>query len=132
MRYVTFGAALLLTITAGIASAQTAPSESSSPAASVTPAPVKGPVRVAGGVLNGLIEKRVDPTYPSGVHARGVVVLHVIVSDEGKVVKVDPVSGPTVLLPAATAAVSQWRFRPYHLRSGQAISVDTSITVRFQ
>jgi protein TonB len=40
------------------------------------------------------------------------VLLHVIISKYGTVQKVDVVSGPPMLLKAATDAVNQWTYKP--------------------
>jgi len=40
-------------------------------------------------------------------------------------------SGPPLLIPAAINAVKQWHYRPY-LLNGEAVEVETSVTVTFQ
>jgi len=54
-----------------------------------------------------------DPIYPAAAlrdHVEGTVKLRVIVGGDGRVVQVDPVSGPEPLIPAAMDAVRQWQF----------------------
>lgn len=65
----------------------------------------------------GLVERkvmdRVAPTYPDlarRTHLSGVVKLEVVVRPNGTVKSVKPVGGNPVLIDAATAAVSKWRF----------------------
>jgi outer membrane biosynthesis protein TonB len=41
------------------------------------------------------------------------------------------VSGPDLLVQAATEAVQSWKFEPY-LTSGQAVEVETTIAVEFR
>jgi periplasmic protein TonB len=41
------------------------------------------------------------------------------------------VSGHPMLAPAAINAVKQWRYKPY-LLNGQAVEVETTITVNFE
>jgi len=45
-------------------------------------------------------------------HIEGIVKLHAIVGRDGTVVKVDPLSGPSELVPAAINAVQDWRYSP--------------------
>jgi protein TonB len=95
----------------------------------------KGPgvIRVSGAVAQGILLKRVDPVYPAvarAAHVTGSVVLHAIISKEGKVVEVTAVSGPDPLRSAAVAAVSQWVYKPY-LLNGTPTGVDTLVIVNF-
>ena len=73
-----------------------------------------------------------QPTYPPlarSARIQGPVVLEAIISKEGTMGKLRLVSGHPMLVPALEA-VSQWRYRPYVL-NGQAIEVETQITVNF-
>ncbi len=57
----------------------------------------------------------VDLKYPSIAQAariQGVVVVAATLSDSGKVVSVDAISGPRVLVPAASENLKQWTFQP--------------------
>jgi hypothetical protein len=92
-----------------------------------------GVIRVSGAVAQGILLKRVDPVYPAvarAAHVTGSVVLHAIISKEGKVVEVMAVSGPDLLRSAAVTAVSQWVYRPY-LLNGTPTAMDTLVTVNF-
>ena len=90
-------------------------------------------VQVSSGVMAGLLLRRVGPVYPQFAkqnHVGGRVLLRAVISTQGKVVSVEPISGPQELVAAAVSAVRQWRYRPYVI-SGQAAEVDTEIAVNF-
>lgn len=76
---------------------------------------------------------RIQPVYPPlALQARiqGNVVLHAIISKEGGVSELQVLSGHPLLVNAALDAVRQWRYRPT-LLNGQAVEVETTITVSF-
>lgn len=77
---------------------------------------------------------RVQPVYPHIAlitHTQGTVILRAIISKEGNVESLQLVSGSPMLSAAALDAVRQWRYRPY-LLNGEAVPVDTQITVNFR
>lgn len=91
-------------------------------------------VRVSQGVSEGLLQKRVTPTYPAiakQAHIQGAVVLQASIGKDGNVQNVRVVSGPAMLSPAAINAVKQWKYKPYFL-NGQPVEVETTITVNFR
>jgi TonB family protein len=97
------------------------------------PAPPAGVTRVSGRVMAGQLEKKVDPVYPAdaiAVDARGDVILLATITKTGEVGDVQAVSGPYRFRDAATAAVKQWRYRPYEV-DGTAVEVQATITVNF-
>jgi protein TonB len=97
------------------------------------PVPTAQRVRVSQGVINGLLIKRVEATYPSvaqEARIQGVVLLTAIIGKDGSVQRLQLVSGNPLLAPAAIAAVQQWRYKPFVL-DGQPIEVETTITVTF-
>lgn len=103
-------------------------SGSSGPAASSGAVPV---VREAG--LKG---RRVQPEYPSRalrLRQEGVVLLHVLVSEDGsqQSVKIVRPSGYDLLDNAALKAVQKWRFEPTQ-RNGQAIKSWIEIPIEFK
>jgi TonB family protein len=58
---------------------------------------------------------KVMPVYPPAAekeHARGDVVLEVMLKEDGSVEGIEVIDGNTLLAEAATAAVKQWRYRP--------------------
>jgi TonB family protein len=76
---------------------------------------------------------RVDPEYPEEAKAQriqGVVVLDVQVLNDGKVGKINIVSGNPLLTEAAVKAVKQWQYQPYAAETGAAGS-QTQVTVKF-
>ena len=76
---------------------------------------------------------RVEPDYPSDARSRGIqgtVVLDLRIGKNGAVQNVGIVSGETVLVEAATAAVKQWRFKP-HYADGHPVEVQTRVTLSF-
>ena len=76
---------------------------------------------------------QVRPAYPPlALQARiqGNVVLHAVISKDGAVSELQVLSGHPLLVNAAVAAVRQWRYSPT-LLSGQAVEVETTITVSF-
>jgi len=84
-------------------------------------------------MLEGSLIRRVQPIYPPlarTARIEGSVVLAAVISKEGTIEHVQALSGHPMLVPAAVAAVSQWRYKPYIL-NGEAIEVDTQITVNF-
>jgi TonB family protein len=90
-------------------------------------------VRVAAGIMQGLLEHKVDPEYPADAkekHIAGTVLLNVDIDDEGNVGRVELVSGHPMLAPAAMDAVLQWRYRPFVL-NGEAVPVETTVQVQF-
>jgi protein TonB len=91
-------------------------------------------VRVSQGVTKGLLIQKIEPKYPHlALQARiqGQVLLQAIIDKEGNITELSLVSGQPLLVPAAIAAVSQWRYRPF-LLNGQPIEIETTITVNFQ
>lgn len=90
-------------------------------------------VQVSPGVMQGMIVKKVAPEYPQGAkndHVEGAVELKVIVDKQGDVANIQTISGPERLVPAATDAVKQWKYKPY-LLNGQPVEVETKVTVNF-
>ncbi len=84
-------------------------------------------------MLEGSLIRRVQPAYPPlarSVRVQGAVVLAALIGKEGTIENLRLISGHPMLVPAAIAAVSQWRYRPYIL-NGEPIEVETQITVNF-
>lgn len=90
-------------------------------------------VRVSSGVVQGLIVRRVNPTYPPlarQARIQGVVILQAEISKEGNITNLQLISGHPMLAPAAIEAVKQWKYRPY-LLNGEPVEVETQIQVNF-
>ena len=56
--------------------------------------------------------------------------MQVEISKEGLVESCKLISGDSLLVEAATAAVKQWRYKPY-LLNGEPIAFRTQVTVNF-
>ena len=83
--------------------------------------------------MEGNLIHRVQPEYPSlarQARIQGVVILRAIISREGRIEKLQLVSGHPMLVQAAIDAVQQWRYRPYVLND-QPVEVETQITLNF-
>ena len=91
-------------------------------------------VKVSGTVQQAQLILRIEPRYPPlAVQTRkeGTVLLHAMISVEGRITALEVVSGPPLLVQSALDAVRQWRYRPTYL-SGEPVEVETSITVIFR
>jgi TonB family protein len=90
--------------------------------------------RISGKVMSGRILKKVVPVYPPMARQNrigGAVILHAIITREGKIGSLFVLASPDETLSgAAMSAVSAWRYQPY-LLNGQPTEVDTTITVNF-
>jgi protein TonB len=88
----------------------------------------------SGTVQQAQLISRIEPRYPPlAVQTRkeGTVLLHAIISADGRITALEVVSGAPLLVQAAIDAVRQWRYRPTYL-SGEPVEVETSITVIFR
>ena len=85
-------------------------------------------------ITPGKLIKRVAPKYPKQArkkHMEGQVILKGSITKTGDVVDLQIISGDPLLTQAAMDAVKKWKYRPY-LKDGQAVDVDTQITVNFR
>jgi protein TonB len=88
---------------------------------------------VSFGVMDASLIHRVQPDYPpiaKLMRLSGSVLLLAVIGTDGEVHEIEVLSGNAILADAARAAVRQWRYRPT-LLSGQAVEVETQITVNF-
>jgi protein TonB len=93
-----------------------------------------GPVKVSGGVTEGMLLAPIQPVYPAIAKAagkQGAVVMEAVISKAGRIESLRVVSGPDILRRAAVDAVQAARYRPY-LLSGVPTEVQTTITVVFK
>jgi TonB family protein len=91
-------------------------------------------LQVPGDVMRQRLRHEVRPDYPESAQRagmQGIVVLDAVVSEDGSITQLKPVSGPEPLTLAATDAVRWWRYEPY-LVNGQPVPVETTITVNFR
>jgi periplasmic protein TonB len=90
-------------------------------------------VRVSQGVTQGLLIRKVQPTYPPlarQARIQGSVLLQAEISKDGSIQNLRLISGHPMLAPSAIEAVKQWKYRPYIL-NGEPVEVETQITVNF-
>jgi TonB family protein len=77
-----------------------------------------------------LLSSRV-PIYPDSARgAKGLVVMHAVVTSDGRVEALRVLQGDPELRNAAMDAASAWRYRPY-LLNGKPVDVSTTISVDF-
>jgi TonB family protein len=101
----------------------------------ITPKPFHGPrmVRVAQGVMDKSMVKRVEPQYPQEAknnHIQGDVVIEVMIDTKGNIAKLNVIKGHPVLAKAAVEAVSQWKYKPFTIQ-GDPVDVETTILIKF-
>jgi protein TonB len=85
------------------------------------------PVRVSSGTMMGYLIGRPDPVITGGVNTAGGIILKVVISKQGDVIKLEPVSGSPMLQEAVMKTVKGWKYRPY-LVQGEPVEVATTIT----
>jgi TonB family protein len=115
---------------------QTLPTPLSTPASPDGSASPEKPtrIRVGGNVASAKITHMVPPIYPpiaKTAHISGTVVLHCLIAKDGRMLQVEYVSGPPLLMKAAMDAVRQWVYRPT-LLNDRPVEVDTTVSVVFE
>jgi TonB family protein len=91
-------------------------------------------LRVSSETMDRRIVTKLEPIYPEAARSagmQGLVVLDAVIATNGSVKRLQPVSGPDMLVQSAAAAVQSWKFEPY-LSSGKAVEVETTIAVEFR
>jgi protein TonB len=81
----------------------------------------------------GMVLEKAQPVYPPmaiQMRLQGVVMLRTIVGVDGRIRELVVESGHPILVPAAVAAVRQWRYRPTVL-NGKAVEVVAPVAVHF-
>lgn len=120
---------LLAPITLLSAAAQSSTALSPAPVPAVSlPA---GRVHLSSGIMAGRILFKGVPRMlplPPDANVSGSTVLHAIIGRDGRVLTLEPISGPEVLRLPLMDAVRQWRYRPW-LQDGVPVEVDTTITL---
>jgi protein TonB len=94
----------------------------------------KHPLKLSEPVVEAQLISRIEPRYPPlalQMRRAGTVVLHAIISRDGRIDALEVVSGSPFLVQAALDAVRQWRYRPT-LLNGEPVEVETMITVVFR
>ncbi len=90
-------------------------------------------IKVGGDLQAAKLVRRVTPAYPPlarSAHIQGAVRFTATIGKDGAVQNLRLVSGPRMLVQAASDAVKQWIYRPTTL-NGQAVEVLTQIEVNF-
>ena len=120
---------------AGMAApASSAPPLNFVPAADASVKPILQKLNISQGVSQGLIVKKVSPSYPASairLRIEGTVELLATVSKEGSITHIKVLSGNQQLSRAAVDAVKQWKYRPY-LLNGEPVEIETQVTVNFK
>ncbi len=92
------------------------------------------PLKVSPDIMTRHLTFKADPVYPEAARQTGVegmVTLDVLIGADGAVKRVTPVSGPDLLVQAASAAVESWKFESY-LFDGRPRDVETTVTLEFR
>jgi len=95
---------------------------------------VKHILKVSEGPQQAQLIGRIEPRYPPlalQTRKEGAVLLHAIISREGRITALEVVSGSPWFVQSALDAVRQWRYRPTFL-NGEPVEIETSITVIFR
>lgn len=106
------------------------PTPEPTPEVKATPKPL---TKVSEGVVQGLALRKVSPVYPAiakAAHAAGPVQVQIVISEEGRVIAADVLSGNPLLRQAALDAARQWVFRPT-LLSQVPVKVQGVLTFNF-
>ena len=85
-------------------------------------------------LVAGRLLTRIAPSYPLEAmqqRIEGTVRLHAVIGDDGKVLSIEPLSGPPLLVEAAVIAVRQWRYAPT-LFDGHRIQVHDDVRLVFR
>jgi protein TonB len=96
--------------------------------------PVLQTLSVSQGVSQGLLYKKIAPSYPQNalrMHIEGKVELLATISKEGNITHIKVLSGDSQLARAANDAVKQWKYKPY-LLNGEPVEIQTQVTVNFK
>ncbi len=91
-------------------------------------------LRVSQGVTEGLLLKKVNPTYPAqavSMRKQGTVQIVADIGKSGSITNAKISGGDPILGQAALTAVKQWKYKPYYL-NGEPIEIQTQITVNFK
>lgn len=103
-------------------------------APAIVPKPVPQVLNISQGVTQGMVIKRVQPSYPQqalAMRIHGAVQLQATISKDGDITNVNVLSGEAILARAAVDAVRQWKYKPYYL-NGEPVEIQTEITVNFK
>lgn len=88
---------------------------------------------MGGSVQEAKLIRKVEPEYPElakRARVQGVVILQVLVDEQGNVADVKIIRGHPLLNQAAVEAVKQWKYSPT-LLNGEPVPVVATVTVNF-
>lgn len=91
------------------------------------------PVRIGGQVQAPALVKRVEPIYPAIAQLAvidGIVILDVIIDEQGRVQSLKVLRGNPLLAKAASEAVQQWQYEPLRL-NGTPTAFELSVSLWF-
>lgn len=106
----------------------------STPSVQPTGGPKAGDTIDMGSALREYATASPQPIYPSAarsMRASGIVTVEILVDEKGDVSKVEKVSGPSILRPAAQDAIRKWRFKPF-TRDGQPVKATGFVNFNFK
>ena len=95
---------------------------------------IADPVRVGSVPQLAKLVHKVELVYPPVARiarVSGVVILEVLVDEEGSVSEINVLKGHPLLVPEAVQAVNQWRYTPT-LLNGEPVAVLATVTVIFK
>lgn len=104
---------------------------SSSPPSPSSAERARQPLRVGGDVVAPVVVTRANPDWsklPKNFRYTGIVILEMVIDENGKPVQVRALKGQPALADPAIAAVRQWRFKPGTLH-GKPVPVIYNLTV---
>jgi protein TonB len=96
--------------------------------------PILQTMNVSQGVSQGLLIKKVQPSYPRNaltLRIEGSVELMETISKTGDITHIKILSGDPQLTRAAAEAVKQWKYKPY-LLNGEPVEIQTQVTINFK
>ncbi|MBV8206340.1 MAG: hypothetical protein JO041_06070 [Acidobacteria bacterium] len=92
--------------------------------------PAQATLSVSQRTLQNHLVHLVKPVFPAGTanQGGGFILLRATLGRDGRIVRVEPISGPAELLPAAAAALERWRYLPWKV-NGVPAEVETVIAM---
>jgi periplasmic protein TonB len=90
----------------------------------------KNPARVSSGLIAGNAIRHDTPRYPQhcDTPCNGHLVMHIIIGPDGKVARVEWISGGPDFREPVMEAVRRWAYKPY-LLNGKAVWVETTVSI---
>jgi outer membrane biosynthesis protein TonB len=122
---------MLATIVFGCAVFAGAQNDASAPSGSQTDHPQT--VQVSAAALSGMVEHKTLPQYPKEALLKGIqgdVVFKVVVDENGKIVRSEPIGGDPLLVAASKDALQGYRFHPY-LLNGTPVAFKSELGYHF-